>query len=122
MSHLQQHSWSGNVRELENIVRRLVVLTDIEREIEVLVARGRNGDGPARLPTVGLREIARHAAREAERKAIEDVLDRVQWNRAAASRILKVSYKTLLSKIVDCGLIPPQRQQPAPPRAEAPSR
>src|SRR5467141_3526529 len=33
MIHLQQHSWSGNVRELENVVRRLVVLTDVEREI-----------------------------------------------------------------------------------------
>jgi len=33
MTHLQQHPWSGNVRELENIVRRLVVLTDVEGEI-----------------------------------------------------------------------------------------
>ncbi len=122
MIHLQQHSWSGNVRELENIVRRLVVLTDIEREIEVLVARGRNGDGPARLPTVGLQEIARHAAREAERKALEDVLDRVQWNRAAASRILRVSYKTLLNKIVACGLIPPLHRQLATPQDGVPSR
>src|SRR4029453_19130095 len=37
MIHLQQHSWSGNVRELENIVRRLVVLTDFGRETGVLV-------------------------------------------------------------------------------------
>ena len=123
MTHLQQHSWSGNVRELENIVRRLVVLTDVECEIEALVARGRNGDSPARrLPSEGLREIARQAAREAERAAIEDVLDRVQWNRAAASRILKVSYKTLLNKIVDCGLIPPLRRHPAHAQAGVPSR
>jgi two-component system response regulator AtoC len=123
MTHLQQHSWSGNVRELENIVRRLVVLTDIECEIEALVARGRNADSPARrLPSEGLREIARQAAREAERAAIEDVLDRVQWNRAAASRILKVSYKTLLNKIVDCGLIPPLRRHPAYAQAGVPGR
>ena len=113
MTHLQQHSWSGNIRELENIVRRLVVLTDIEREIEALVARGGDMDGPARLATESLREIARTAAREAERKALEDVLGRVHWNRAAASRILKVSYKTLLNKIVDCGLRPPLRRPPA---------
>jgi two-component system, NtrC family, response regulator AtoC len=122
MTHLQQHSWSGNVRELENIVRRLVVLTDVECEIEALVARGRNGSGPVPLPTEGLREIARRAAREAERKALEDVLDREQWNRAAASRILKVSYKTLLNKIVDCGLTPPLRGQSANPPAGVPSR
>jgi two-component system response regulator AtoC len=113
MTHLQQHSWAGNVRELENIVRRLVVLTDIECEIAALVSRGPHQDGSDPLPAEGLREIARRGAREAERKALEKVLDRVQWNRAEASRILKVSYKTLLNKIVDCGLSPPLRRQPA---------
>jgi len=54
-----------------------------------------------------LKEIARRSAREAERKALTEVLERVQWNRAEASRILKVSYKTLLSKIAECGLSPP---------------
>jgi two-component system, NtrC family, response regulator AtoC len=122
MTHLQQHSWFGNVRELENIVRRLVVLTDVEGEIEALVARGRNGDSRVRLPAEGLRDIGRRAAREAERRALEEVLDRVQWNRAAASRILKVSYKTLLSKIVDCGLTPPLHRQSANPPAGVPSR
>ncbi len=117
MTHLQQHPWSGNVRELENVVRRLVVLTGVEGEIEALVARGRHGHGPVPQPAESLREIARQAAREAERKALEDVLHRVHWNRAAASRILKVSYKTLLHKIVDCGLTPPPGRQPATPRA-----
>jgi len=115
MTRLQQHSWPGNVRELENVVRRLVVLTDVEREIEALVAR--NGHGPVRQPAAeGLREIARRGAREAERRTLEDVLDRVHWNRAEASRILKVSYKTLLNKIADCGLAPSLRRQSADPR------
>jgi two-component system response regulator AtoC len=121
MTHLQQHSWSGNVRELENVVRRLVVLTDVEREIEALAARGRNGSGQVQQPAEGLREIARRAAREAERRALEDVLHRVGWNRAAASRILKVSYKTLLTKIVDCGLTPSPTRPSATPRAGGPS-
>ena len=58
----------------------------------------------------GLREIARRGAREAERKALAEVLQRVHWNRAEASRILKVSYKTLLNKISECGLTPPSRR------------
>jgi two-component system response regulator AtoC len=120
MTHLQQHSWSGNVRELENVVRRLVVLTDVEREIETLAAR--NGSGRVQQPAEGLREIARRGAREAERRALEDVLHRVGWNRAAASRILKVSYKTLLNKIVDCGLTPSCSRQSADPRAGRPGR
>ena len=57
-----------------------------------------------------MREIARRGAREAERKALVEVLDRVQWNRAEASRILKVSYKTLLNKISECKLSPPSRR------------
>jgi transcriptional regulator with GAF, ATPase, and Fis domain len=50
MIHLQQHSWSGNVRELENVVRRLVVLTNVEREIEALAGRGRHRPGPIQQP------------------------------------------------------------------------
>ena len=109
MARLTEYSWSGNVRELENMMRRLVVLTDGEQAVEALVTRGRNGHAAATRPLVteGLREIARRGAREAERKALEEVLEHVRWNRAEASRILKVSYKTLLNKICECGLKPP---------------
>ena len=111
LARLTEHAWSGNVRELENVIRRLVVLTDGEPMIEALVARGRNGHGPAPRPAFeGLKEVARHGAREAERKVLADVLEQVSWNRAAASRILKVSYKTLLNKICECGLTPPPRR------------
>jgi len=51
----------------------------------------------------GLREIGRRAAREAERSAIREVLDRVQWNRAETARLLKISYKTLLYKLEQGG-------------------
>ena len=109
MARLTEYAWSGNVRELENVMRRLVVLTDGEQAVEALVTRGRNGHAAAARPLVteGLREIARRGAREAERKALEEVLEHVGWNRAEASRILKVSYKTLLNKICECGLKPP---------------
>jgi len=50
------------------------------------------------------REIGRHAAREAERIALADVLERVGGNRLAASRILGISYKTMLNKITEYGL------------------
>src|SRR5947209_12046659 len=118
LARLTEHPWSGNVRELENAVRRMVVLTDGEQAFEALVAHGRNGHnghaaaaGPARPVTESLREIARRGARDAERKALAEVLERVRWNRAEASRILKVSYKTLLNKICECGLTPPSRRE-----------
>ena len=115
VARLQEYPWSGNVRELENAVRRLVVLTDGEQAVEALVAPRRNsGIAEAARVTIseGLRDIARRGAREAERKALAEVLDRVHWNRAEASRIFKVSYKTLLNKISECGLKPPPRREP----------
>ncbi len=128
MARLMEYSWPGNVRELENVIRRLVVLTDGEQVIEALAARGRgghaNGNGHASTSVHGpaaprpvtinesLRDIARRGARDAERKALSEVLERVHWNRAEASRILKVSYKTLLNKICECGIVPPSRRAP----------
>jgi two-component system response regulator AtoC len=112
MMRLTEYSWSGNVRELENVIRRLVVLAEGEQTIEALVPRQRiRHAGPPRLVVAeSLREIARRGALEAERKALTEVLEQVCWNRAEASRILKVSYKTLLNKICECGLTPPPRR------------
>ncbi|MGH7304155.1 MAG: helix-turn-helix domain-containing protein, partial [Candidatus Rokuibacteriota bacterium] len=110
LARLREYPWSGNVRELENTIRRLVVLSDSEQAIEPL--GGRRPGAASMLPvTESLREIARRGAREAERKALAEVLERVRWNRAEAARILKVSYKTLLNKICECGLIPPPRRE-----------
>jgi two-component system response regulator AtoC len=114
LRRLHEYPWSGNIRELENVIRRLVVLSDGEQALEALVARPRTGSVDAVLPmiTESLRDIARRGAREAERKALAAVLERVNWNRAEASRILKVSYKTLLNKICECELRPPSRRYP----------
>ncbi|MGH7344793.1 MAG: sigma-54 interaction domain-containing protein [Candidatus Rokuibacteriota bacterium] len=104
---LEEHAWPGNVRELENTVRRMVLLADAEREFAALAASARRPRPAAPLASdsEGLREIARRAAREAERAALVDVLERVRWNRLAAARILAVSYKTMLNKITEYRLI-----------------
>jgi two-component system response regulator AtoC len=113
LARLQSYRWPGNVRELENAMRRLVVFGDPERALEGLEGRDRPGrDGAPFSTSEGLRDIARRGARDAERRALADVLERVQWNRAEASRILKVSYKTLLSKVAECGLVPPAPRDP----------
>ena len=118
-----EYPWPGNVRELENLIRRLVVLGNVQAVHEEVVARLRTKQAgashpvapeestlpPSRLDiSMGLRELARRAAQEAERIAIREVLERVHWNRSEAARLLKVSYKTLLCKIAECGLAPKQ--------------
>jgi two-component system response regulator AtoC len=114
LTRLSEHTWSGNVRELENIIRRMVVLADGERDFAAQAARVQPlravPPQPAASVTESLREIARRGAREAERHALSEVLERVRWNRAEASRILKVSYKTLLNKIAECELTAPERR------------
>jgi two-component system response regulator AtoC len=113
LARLMEYPWRGNVRELENVMRRLAVLADGEQAIDALLTRDRDGhDEHGSAPRFitaagGLREVGRRGAREAERRALQDVLERVSWNRLEAARILQVSYKTLLRRIVECGLTPP---------------
>jgi two-component system response regulator AtoC len=110
---LIEHSWPGNIRELQNVIKRLVVLgtaarLDGELGAEPPVVRA---PAPESVPVavddgpVGLKQIARRAARDAERLAIADMLERTRWNRTKAARMLQISYKALLYKIVECGLV-----------------
>jgi two-component system response regulator AtoC len=110
------HAWPGNIRELENIVKRIVVLGNadqVRRELGAVATHTASPTtvtaAPAPVATnsdgsVDLKSIARRAARDAERLVIAETLERVHWNRAKAARILQISYKALLYKIVDCGL------------------
>jgi len=113
MERLVGYDWPGNVRELENAVKRLVVLGSGTALPPGPFGQGeRRPDGPAtpapgpREPVseLNLKEIARRAARDAECRAIKAVLEKVYGNRAAAAKLLKISYKALLYKIEQCGL------------------
>ena len=106
MARLTGYPWPGNVRELENVIRRVVVL-DREPALDAWTAEARGA--PASEHADSLREIARRGAREAESRALRDVLEAVRWNRAEAARLLKVSYKGLLGKIAEYRLTPSRR-------------
>jgi transcriptional regulator with PAS, ATPase and Fis domain len=112
------YAWPGNIRELENTVKRIVLMGT---EDWVRTAQALQGAAPssfhaaiaAALPVAtplegddrpSLKEIARMAALQAERGALKQALDRARWNRREAARQLKVSYRTLRRKIEQCGL------------------
>jgi two-component system response regulator AtoC len=121
-----EYHWPGNLRELENNIKRIVVLgsaRSVQQEMLANLSHGNgngngNGNGHAAVAVsaspdgpISLKDIARQAARDAERVAIKEVLDRVHWNRAKAARLLQISYKALLYKIVQCGLVTPEEKE-----------
>ncbi len=100
----QAYHWPGNIREVDNVVKRIVVLESEEFVPQELKLEERTEGRPAPPPPVGLKDLARRAAREAERHAIQDALKRTQWNRVQTAKLLQISYKALLYKMQACGL------------------
>jgi len=126
VTRMMEYSWPGNIRELENLVKRYVIVgneAQIIRELsthkpimssmssrvaeERAPAAGGSGASAAAVPVNGgsmedmpsLLEIGRRAAMAAEREAIQRVLAQTRWNRRQAAKILKISYKALLNKL-----------------------
>jgi two-component system, NtrC family, response regulator AtoC len=99
------HSWPGNIRELENVIKKIVALNDEELAIAELVqAPLVAGPRPAESQGSSLKAAARAASREAERELILKALARTRWNRKRAARDLQISYKSLLYKLKQIGL------------------
>jgi two-component system response regulator AtoC len=110
MDILQKYHWPGNIRELENLMKRYVILgsedvisSDLQPRESDLVTSDINIDGP-----ISLKKITRQATRQLERKIILKVLQNHHWNRKQAAKTLNISYRALLYKIRDAGL-PPNR-------------
>src|SRR5207249_4031709 len=114
MDRLTRLRYPGNVRELENLVKRMIVLDDpfLSRiPLPDAVADGPTARvapstpeslGPPQEPS--LKEISRRASQAAEREAIAKTLELTGWNRVRAARALRISYRALLYKIKQAGL------------------
>jgi DNA-binding NtrC family response regulator len=97
---LQRYDWPGNVRELENVVQRLVVMTDAAiLDVADLPA-------PMRHPAPREAGLDRTLA-EVEAEHVRRVLEHVAGNKSEAARVLGVDRKTLRKKLVDHGIEPP---------------
>jgi two-component system response regulator AtoC len=116
---LVRYDWPGNIRELENLVKRYVILGTEEAITGDLTAPSQMNFGPKILlgDSVSLKDITRQAVQELERKIILQVLQANHWNRKQAARKLKISYRALLYKIRQAGL-PSRSTRDIPASAE----
>jgi DNA-binding NtrC family response regulator len=105
---LMNYHWKGNVRELENMIERAVILCDgemITQEYFVLSSQSGLEADKRTLPADGtLEAVAKEALRKAEGERIVSVLRETKGNKTRAAEILQVSYKTLLTKIKEYGI------------------
>ncbi len=131
---LMAYPWPGNVRELQNVLKRTMVVGSWEETVEELSRNSRKhtglllsnranaadisfieelcgiqlGEGEdLQNASLQLKDIKKRAGDIVEKEVISHVLQQTGWNRSKATKILNVSYKTLLYKISELGLEPP---------------
>jgi len=115
MELLQQHDWPGNIRELENLVKQIVVRNDediISRVVTQRSQKQQTAETPP-LPSfqigdletgMSLKEATQQVVEKTERDLIRGALSRTNWNRKRAADLLGISYRSLLYKIKEYGL------------------
>jgi len=111
ISAFKEYAWPGNIRELENMIKRIVLFGEEDTLLHSL--SGKRLDGGNHLESDGnllpdpsvenksfnLKEISKKAAEVAEKEIIQNTLQETHWNRKKAAKLLHVSYKALLYKI-----------------------
>jgi DNA-binding NtrC family response regulator len=108
---LRECAWSGNVRELRNVVRQAVLRTSgtmvDESTLRTILGTSARTSAPSvdlHIEGRSLREIADAAAHEAERAAIREALRAAGGNKTQAARALKTDFKTLHVKMKQLGI------------------
>jgi two-component system response regulator AtoC len=123
----QLQPWPGNLRELKQAVKRYLIMDGaapqeqeaaLDRTSEVAKAKQLEPPSPpvsqARQPVIdiegnkSLRSMVRGVREDAERAAIASALEKTGWNRKAAARLLKVSYRSILYKIEQYQITSPE--------------
>jgi transcriptional regulator with PAS, ATPase and Fis domain len=128
IERLCAHTWPGNIRELQNVLKRIMILGDGVENIngfegmpeptDAAAAPAPSGESAISgslidikeindLSGLSLKKVRKKAMDQVEKEVISYVLDKTGWNRSKATKILKISYKTLLYKIKELGIQAP---------------
>ena len=103
---LLRYPWPGNIRELENLIERIVVLSHGDEPIdlkdvpiEILMDSGQDIQElkPAKIGLIKIRE-------EFEKRIILNVLEATQWNQTETAKLLKINRNTLIQKSKQYGI------------------
>jgi transcriptional regulator with PAS, ATPase and Fis domain len=115
MVHLWEYDWPGNVRELENLLERLVILSEDGRiEVDHLPPSIRSFISEKKIPRPTLGEEGldlNSAVEEFENRLIEEALRRTKGNKQAAARLLGLKRTTLVAKLRRRRGLPPEEAE-----------
>ncbi len=102
MDSFLRYDWPGNVRQLENAIKRYLILPEMNVNLSELKEQQTN---PASVPvkpkedSMSLKDVGTRAAEQAEKELVLRVLEETSWNRKKAARRLNICYKALLNKL-----------------------
>jgi two-component system response regulator AtoC len=123
MDAFLRYDWPGNIRQLENAMKRYLILTDIDMTLSELKDSGTTANAVVvpmkpKEDRMSLKDVGSRAAEQAERELVLRVLEETAWNRKQAARRLNICYKALLNKLKRWQIdsrhaIPPAFQKPA---------
>jgi two-component system, NtrC family, response regulator AtoC len=106
LQKMKQYPWPGNIRELENLMRRYVILgSEASVILDALISQADDEEFDSPVgESSSLKEMTRQATRSLERRIIRSTLEMHGWNRKRTARALNISYRALLYKIKDAGI------------------